>query len=201
MRSARRRVPCRPRGPFGLTLAARYAGTSGRPFSLVVDGDINGDEANGNDLSFLFDPDDPATPADVAASMRRVLSNPRNLARAYIRGHLGRVAGRNTITTPWSNRIDARLSRRFALRGVGGGELMLDVFNVANLLNRRWGAQYLLPAGISLQNPVVNRVPLLRVTGFDPAQHRYRYSVNEGAGVLPKGGEPYQVQVGVRIGQ
>jgi hypothetical protein len=28
----------------------------------VVNGDINGDDYNGNDLAFLFDPDDPATP-------------------------------------------------------------------------------------------------------------------------------------------
>ena len=191
------------RAPLGLALSARYVGTSGRPVSLVVDGDINGDEANGNDLAFLFDPDDPATPADVAASMRRVLANPDNLARAYIRSHLGRVAGRNAFATPWTNRVDGRLARRFALgRGaVRSAELLLDVFNVGNLLNRRWGAQYLLPVGISTQNPVVNRVPLLRVVGFDPVSQRYRYTVNETAGVLPKGGDPYQLQLGLRLGR
>ena len=80
-------------------------------------------------------------------------------------------------------------------------ELLLDVFNVGNLLNRRWGAQYLLPVGISTQNPVVNRVPLLRVVGFDPSARRYRYTVNETAGVLPKGGDPYQLQLGLRLGR
>jgi len=189
------------RAPLGIAIAARYAGGSGRPFSLVVDGDINGDEANGNDLAFLFDPDDPATPADVAASMRRVLANPSNLAREYIGAHLGQVAGRNTIYTPWTHRVDARLSRHVALRAMGGVELQVDIFNLGNLLNRRWGAQYLLPVGISSQNPVVNRVPLLRVVGFDAATQRYRYSVNESAGVLPKAGDPFQIQVGVRLGQ
>ena len=191
------------RAPLGIALSARYVGTSGRPVSLVVDGDINGDEANGNDLAFLFDPEDPATPADVAASMRRVLANPDNLARAYIRSHLGRVAGRNAFHTPWTNRVDGRLARRFVLgRGaVRSAELLLDVFNVGNLLNRRWGAQYLLPVGISTQNPVVNRVPLLRVVGFDPSARRYRYTVNETAGVLPKGGDPYQLQLGLRLGR
>lgn len=188
------------RAPLGIVASARYVGTSGRPFSLVVDGDINGDEANGNDLAFLFDPDDPTTPADVGASMRRVMANPHNLASAYIRAHLGEVAGRNTIYTPWTHRVDARLARRFAAPGIGAAELIVDVFNLGNLLNRAWGAQYLLPSGISSQNPVVNRVPLLRVVGFDAAQQRYRYTVNEGAGVLPKGGDPYQVQVGVRLG-
>ncbi len=190
------------RAPFKVSITARYVGTSGRPFSLVVDGDINGDEANGNDRAFLFDPDNPTTPADVAASLRRVLANPKNLARRYIASHLGQVAGRNTITTPFTNRVDARIARQFRLSGAGGvrrAELIVDAYNVGNLLNRRWGAQYLLPVGISSQNPVVNRVPLLRVVGFDLATQRYRYSVNESAGVLPKGGDPYQLQIGVRI--
>ncbi len=190
------------RAPFGLAISARYVGTSGRPFSLVVDGDINGDEANGNDRAFLFDPDEKSTPTDVAASMRRLLANRNNLARRYISAHLGEVAGRNALTTPWTNRVDARITRRFAVRGGGvvrSAELLVDVFNLGNLLNRRWGTQYLLPVGISSQNPVVNRVPLLRVVGFDPGSQRYRYTVNESAGVLPKGGDPYQLQVGFRL--
>jgi hypothetical protein len=190
------------RAPFKLAITARYVGTSGRPFSLVVDGDINGDEANGNDRAFLFDPEHPSTPVDVAASMRRVMANPQNRARRYIASHLGEVARRNTIATPWTNRVDARVARQFQLRGAGRvrrAELILDVYNVGNLLNRRWGAQYLLPVGISSQNPVVNRVPLLRVVGFDPATQRYRYSVNESAGVLPQGGDPYQLQIGMRL--
>lgn len=186
--------------PLGLTISARYVGTSGRPFSLVVDGDINGDEANGNDRAFLFDPDDPSTPADVAASMRRVMANSKNLAAEYIKSHVGQIAGRNAIYTPWTNRFDARFARRFALGGAGKAELMLDIFNLGNLLNKHWGAQYLLPVGISSQNPVVNRVPLLRVVGFDPVARAYKYSVNETAGVLPKAGDPYQLQLGVRLG-
>lgn len=189
------------RAPYGFSVSARYAGMSGRPFSLVVDGDINGDEANGNDLAFLFDPADARTPVDVAASMRRIMSNPGNLAGRYIREHLGAVAARNAVYTPWTNRVDARLSRLFPLGHgtVQTAELFLDIFNVGNLLNRDWGAQYLLPAGISSQNPVVNRVPLLRVVGFDATERRYRYTVNETAGVLPKSGDPFQLQVGLRL--
>ena len=114
----------------------------------------------------------------------------------------GEIAGRNTLATPWTNRIDARVARTFTVRRSGRlqrAELLVDLFNLGHLLNRRWGAQYLLPAGISSQNPVVNRVPLLRVIGFDPATKRYRYSVNESAGVLPRGGDPFQLQVGVRF--
>ncbi len=186
--------------PFGFTAAARYLGSSGRPFSLVVDGDINGDEANGNDLAFLFDPKAPGTDAAVAASMTRLLANPNNVASKYITAHLGSIAQRNAIATPWTHRVDLRLARPVHLVRGTLVEFTLDVFNLGYLLNSDWGAQYLLPLGISSQNPVVNRVPLLRVTGFDPMATRYRYSVNESAGVFAKGGEPYQLQVGARLG-
>jgi hypothetical protein len=74
----------------------------------------------------------------------------------------------------------------------------VDVFDFANLLNRHWGSQYVLPVGISNQNPVVQRIPLLNVVGFDQATQRYVYTVNENAGVLQKGGDPYQIQIGGR---
>jgi hypothetical protein len=184
---------------FGFRLSGRYVGASGRPFSAVVNGDINGDESTSNDLAFVFDPDDAATPADVAASMRRVLANPANVARDYLRRNLGRVAARNGAAAPWAGRIDLRLARTVGT-GRGRVELTADIYNFANLLNREWGAQSLLPVGISNQNPVVQRIPLLNVVGFDPSTRRYRYTVNENFGVLQRGGEPYQVQVGARFG-
>ena len=76
--------------------------------------------------------------------------------------------------------------------------IALDIFNVANLLNRNWGAEYQLPGGISSQNPVVQRVALLNVVGFDQASRQYLYTVNENFGVLQKAGNPYQMQLSVR---
>ncbi|MDB4949164.1 MAG: TonB-dependent receptor [Gemmatimonadetes bacterium] len=182
----------------GFRVGARYVGSTGRPFSLTVNGDINGDDYNGNDLAFLFDPDDPATPAAVAASMRKVLANPDNVARDYIRRNLGSIAGRNAVYAPWVWRVDARVSRSLPRVGGRPAELVVDVYNAANLLNHQWGGQYLLPAGISASNPVTQRLNLLNVTGFDPVTRRYRYTVNENVGVLRKQGDPYQIQLGVR---
>ena len=50
------------------------------------------------------------------------------------------------------------------------------------------------------QNPVVQRVPLLNVVGFNQATREYAYTVNENLGVLRKGGNPYQIQFAVRYG-
>ncbi|CAA9342676.1 MAG: hypothetical protein AVDCRST_MAG11-3052, partial [uncultured Gemmatimonadaceae bacterium] len=173
---------------WGFQLSGRYVGNSGRPFSLVVSRDINGDDAAANDLAFVFDPADPTTPPEVAAALRRVLDNPDNVARDYLRGRLGRIAERNAVRAPWVQRVDVRLARAFpTLRGQQA-ELTVDVFNFANLLNETWGARQLAGGTQTLYD----------VTGFDQTTRRYRYRVNENVGVLREQGDPYQVQAGLR---
>ncbi len=186
--------------PGGFELSGQVIAASGRPFSMVTDGDLNGDEANGNDLAFLFDPGDPNTPADVAASMRKILADPNNLARSYIAGHLGRISARNALRLPWSVQSSLRLVRPIRIHRTRL-DLIADLFNVLNAFDADWGAERQLPLGISSQNPVVNRIPLLRIVGFDPVNLRFRYVVNEQAGVLPRGGQRYLFQLGIRVSQ
>jgi hypothetical protein len=163
-------------------------GNSGRPFSLVVSRDINGDDAAANDLAFVFDPADPATPPEVAGALQRVLDNPDNVARDYLRARVGRIAERNAVRAPWVQRLDVRLARAFpTLRGQQA-ELTVDVFNFANLLNDKWGARQLAGGTQTLYD----------VTGFDQTTRRYRYRVNENVGVLREQGDPYQIQAGLR---
>lgn len=184
---------------LGVTATGRLVVTSGRRYSLTVDGDLNGDEVNGNDLAFLFDPNSPSTPTDVGAAIDRILANPDNFAAGYIRAHLGQIAGRNGLTTPGTVRLDLRLAKPIAIGRRTRATLTVDLFNALNAIDGDWGAERLLPLGISNQNPIVNRVPLLRIVGFDQATRRFRYTVNEQAGVLPRGGDPFQFQVGLRF--
>ena len=174
---------------FG-SLSGRYVGVSGAPFSAMVAGDVNGDELNNNnDLAMIFDPADPTITPAVAAAMRRVLDNPENEARDYLRENLGRIAPRNGGRNRYFGRLDLRLATAVpSIRGQRA-ELTLDVFNVANLIDRQWGGQWVVPA--ANQN-------LLSITGFDPVARRYRYAVNENFGVARKQGDPYQMQAGVR---
>ncbi|MEO8449857.1 MAG: carboxypeptidase-like regulatory domain-containing protein [Gemmatimonadota bacterium] len=187
--------------PGGFQVSGQVIASSGRPFSLVVDGDLNGDEANGNDLAFLFDPNDPNTAADVAASMRKILADKTNLASSYIASHLGQISGRNALRLPWSVQSSLRIVRPINLDRTRRVDIIADLFNVLNTFDATWGAERAFPLGISAQNPVVNRIPLLRIVGFDPATLRFRYAVNEQAGALPRGGQRYQFQIGVRVSQ
>jgi len=45
----------------------------------------------------------------------------------------------------------------------------------------------------------MNQIPLLRIVGFDQTTQRFNYAVNELAGVIPKGGDPHQFQIGLRF--
>ncbi len=185
---------------LGVHLSGRYVGSNGRPFSAVVNGDINGDEATGNDLAFVFNPDDPSTPAAIAASMRKVLDNPANVARDYLKANLGRIATRNGVFAPWVGHADIRGTKTINTVHGQWVEIGLDVFNVANLIDKNWGAEYQLPVGISNQNPVVQRITLLNVVGFDQVTKTYKYTVNENFGVLAKAGNPFQIQLSGRYG-
>jgi hypothetical protein len=94
--------------------------------------------------------------------------------------------------------MDLRVARPIAMGTRQSLELTVDLFNALNLIDPAWGSTDQLPLGISAQNPLVNRLPLLRIVGFDPVAQRYRYQVNEQAGVLPPGGDPWVLQAGVR---
>ncbi len=123
----------------------------------------------------------------------------RDAGLGATQGHLGvGLSSRNGAFAPWNGRVDVRLSKRVGTFRGQAAELVVDVFKFANLLDRDWGGQYMLPAGISGQNPVIQRVPLLNLIGFDQATQRYLYSVNESFGVLQKQGDPYQIQIGMR---
>ena len=175
----------------GFTFSGTYRGMSGTRYSLTVDADINGDFVGGpgtdNDLAFVFDPKSASTSAAVKASMEKVLSNPNNRAKKYIQESLGKIADRNGGSNPFSGTFDIRLQKSFKTFKKQALTISADVFNLANLLNKEWGANY----NIGDQS-------LLFVTGFDQATKQYTYRVNENVGVTTKNGTPYQIQLGAR---
>jgi hypothetical protein len=173
---------------WGVRLSGRFVGQSGSGFHLLVNGDVNGDDHNNNDLAFIPDPNSPTTDPEIAAAMRRLLDNPGNYARDYIRANAGGFGQRNAARSPFARRLDLRLAKSLRIAGRHGAELLVDVFNVERLLNPAWGGRYV----------VARNQFLLNVIGFDQATQRYRYRVNENVGTTRKSGDPYQIQAGVR---
>lgn len=173
---------------MGFNVSASYVGISGRPFSLLMTGDIDGTGSANNDLAFIFDPNDPATPENIRQGMLNAIERARPNVAAYLRDHAGTRATRNGIRNEFTHQVNARLSREFNFGG-RTADLNLDVYNFLHLLNSDWGGAY---------NFGANR-RLLQVTGFDPEQQQFLYRVNEAVGEVPKSGDVYQIQLGMRV--
>jgi len=175
----------------GFSLSGRFTGTGGSRYSLTVDADINGDFVGGpgvdNDLAFIFDPNDPNTSAAVKASMEKVLNNPDNRAVAYIRESLGKIANRNGGINPFAGTFDLRVSKNIKTYKKQALTVSVDIFNFANLLDKKKGVNYNL-----------GQQTLLNISGFNQTTKQYNYRVNENVGVITPNGTPYQIQLGAR---
>jgi hypothetical protein len=174
----------------GFSVGVRYSGIGGTRYSLRVNGNVNGDFVNSNDLAFVFDPATLGLSESIATSMNDVLDNPDNLAADYIRESLGKVAVRNGGENGYFGNWDIRAAKKIFFTGgkKSGIELGLDIFNVANLLNKEWGTS----KNLGNQN-------LLTIRNFDPVKEAYVYEVNPNVGVTTPGGTPYQMQISGKI--
>lgn len=132
----------------GLDAMAVYVGQSGLPYSYVFESDMNGDGFPGpgvaqsayNDLFYM-----PASPAEVPAA---IVSTSMIFQLAALEGCLGeaqgRIVARNACRTPWSNRLDLRLSQELRTP-LGEVRLTADLMNALNLLSDEWGLVHTVP--------------------------------------------------------
>ena len=146
------------------TVGIYYAGLSGRPFSYMTAGDVNGDGRSDNDLAYI-----PKDANDI------VLSNSTGTVLAktdvaytqlldfvnaddYLKDNKGKVSERSGPREPWSHEIDLHITQEIPTFSGQRVEISLDVLNVLNLLNSDWG--WVQTTGV---NQTVN---LLQLRGF-----------------------------------
>jgi hypothetical protein len=172
--------------PWRTSVSFIYEGASGSPFTYVVNGDINADgfgvqrfgqisndpvyvparAGAGASVALVNDDRTPASPAEYARLAQYIDLEP------CLRRSRGALMGRNTCRNPWQSRLDLRLARSTALGAGHAVELSLDLFNVAHLLNRRWGLVR-RTADFGLEE-----VPLVRLAGFDEQGGRGVYQLS-----------------------
>jgi hypothetical protein len=174
---------------WGISMGLRFSGIGGTRYSLAVGGNVNGDFVASNDLPYIFDPSNPNTPEDIRKGIQKVLDNPdtEESTKNYIRNSYGKIAERNGGVNGFYGVLDLRLAKKFRIYKSQGLEVSVDIFNLANLLNKEWGSGHIL----GKQN-------LYSVKGFDPENEKFIYNVNTNAGVSNLNGNPYQIQVGFR---
>jgi hypothetical protein len=155
----------------GLTVAWLARHQSGRPYAYAVTGDANADGIASNDLLFV-----PSRADDIslaAADQYEVLD--RFIAgEACLNRQRGRIMARNSCRNPAFTTLDTRLSWAvpFSRRPL---EIDIDVFNLANLLHRRWGLVRETSAGEA-------KTGLVSLVGWDAANNRPRYTLATSGG-------------------
>ncbi|BFI95279.1 MAG: TonB-dependent receptor [Rhodanobacter sp.] len=134
-------------GDYVTSVSAFYDGHTGEPYSWTFGNDANGDGiGQGTDLVYiprngdvtLVQPNGtPATAAQIQQFYSYIQSD------KYLRKHQGQIARRNAATAAWVSDLD--MSFRQEIPGIfkgNKGEVRLDVYNVLNLIDKRWGQQH-----------------------------------------------------------
>jgi len=154
-----------------------YEGRTGKPYSWTFKNDLNGDGTSTNDLMYIptaFGSGEVVFAGDTATNH----ANEQRFwdvvnANKALKNAAGGVVGRNSDFAPWTNSFDVRVSQELpGMFSRNKARLTLDIFNVGNLLNKKWGH--------------INEVPFSSSGGYTrgfvdyaglDAQGRYVYSV------------------------
>jgi len=186
-------------------LSLYFVGASGFPFTYLAGGDqqtgdLNADGTPLNDPIYV--PRDVADPAEI--TFDSTVFSPalqRGALDSFIRGagclrrQRGRIMERNSCRTPWTNTLN--IAVRQSVPHIKAVAAELQVFNLLNLLNRRWG-RVAIPTGLATPSPQVNllthtaqtaTIPARSVFRFDPATRHFDTSNVDSY---------YQIQLGVR---
>ena len=139
-----------PNKLFTTTVGLIYQGKSGSPYSLLYSGDINGDGGNSNDLMFI--------PTDEQVDQMKILGTDAHSAEEqranlkqwlattdYVKDHRGQFAERYGANLPFESHFDFHFGQKFGIKAgkyVHALEVTMDIMNVANLLNKKWGRTF-----------------------------------------------------------
>jgi hypothetical protein len=167
-------------GGLATTLGIYYSGQSGRPFSYMAVGDVNGDGRSDNDLPYI-----PRDVNDVilVSSTGTVLAKTDNAysqlftfieGDKYLNENRGRIAERSGPREPWSHTLDLRLAQEIPTLAGQRIELTFDVLNVLNLLNSKWG--WVKTTGVNQTFNFIEFHSLETTAGANYGKPRYRWT-------------------------
>lgn len=159
------------------TFSFYYNYQSGRPYSYTVNGDLNNDGFNGNDLIYIPGSNDEillgaisggayVPNAQMYTDLFAFIDNDE-----YLSENKGKMSERNGARAPWNDVLDVRVAQAFST-SIGQFQLSLDILNFMNLLNPDWGWFDTTPQ---------DTYNLLTLRGPDPVTKRPVYSFTKPA--------------------
>jgi hypothetical protein len=118
------------------TVSVFYAGTSGRPYTLAFNRDVNGDARGTNDLLYI-----PASATDggftyTGGSYNDLLTFVQ--ADSCLKDYIGKIIPRNACRAPWTNTLDGKIAVALPFKRVKA-EITLDALNLINLFDSKGG--------------------------------------------------------------
>lgn len=170
-------------GKYKTTVGLFYEGRTGKPYSWTFGNDMNGDGISGNDL--LYVPKAPgsgevlfrlpgqtvaASGTAAEAKFWSIVDANKSLSSAK-----GRAVGRNSAFSQFTNSFDLRLSQEVPGLFAGHkGVITLDLMNIGNMLNSKWGRI----DEVSFRDGSGGNVRrFVNFAGIDPATGKMIYSV------------------------
>ena len=123
---------------YRTSIGVFYEGRTGKPYSWTFNNDMNGDGVAGNDLMYI-----PSAPGSNEVQFTGQGEGAFwAVVDAYpeLSGARGGVTNRNGSFSPFVNSFDLRLSQEMpGFTAKHKGSVTLDILNIGNLLNKRWG--------------------------------------------------------------
>ncbi len=178
--------------PYGFGAGLVYNLVSGLPYTWTVNGDVNADGINGNDLVFV-----PANASQIS------LMNPSQYtalsqfidSQDCLKNAKGQLIERGACRNPWTEFLNVRGTWKSPdlLKGQGF-DLQFDIFNVLNLINNKWG---LIDQAAGFENA---NSTFLRAVGYDMANRRPIYSFTAPASVVSTVYSPTQSRWRIQLG-
>jgi hypothetical protein len=184
---------------WGISIGVRYSGIGGTRYSLLSGANNNADFVGTNDLAFIFDRNNESVPENVRTGLQAVMDNPNasQSVKDYINKYSGKMAERNGGINGFFGVWDIRANKKFKIHKTQAIEVSIDIFNVANMLNKEWGRNESLGSQALYALGIPANGPTPAVPGFDRPNEKFNYRVNT-AGVVTPSGNPFQCQIGAR---
>lgn len=176
---------------WGFSVGLRYSGIGGTRYSMLSGINTNGDFVPTNDLAFVFDRNNPDVPQKVRTGLQAILDNPATSqsTKDYILKYEGKIAERNGGINKFYGIFDLRITKKIKLYKNHNIEISGDLFNVANLIKKKWGVN----ESMGTQTLYAAGDPK-----FDVVKQQYSYNPNAKVGGVVASGSPYQGQIGFR---
>jgi len=172
---------------YGFSISSSFQAYQANRYSAYINKDVIGEGNDGTNLAYIYDPNNPSTPASIRAGMQTLLTNTSPEYRKFLQSNFGKFAPYNGGIMPWRTQWNTSVAYDLKLGGTHKITFRADIYNVLNLINYKWGGY----------NQIIN-TNLYNLAGFDQATHSFQYTVNTNAGAKQKTASYYSVQFGAR---